>query len=167
LAFLHCLRQYLELQYRKYKIGRTKIVKPIGIIHTPFRRKEDTPIQPSRSNARGEIEIFKEYEEGLEDIEGFSHIILIFQFHKSEGYSLKVKPYLDENLRGLFATRAPRRPNQIGLSVVKLLKRKGNILFIEGIDVLDETPLLDIKPYVPDFNPEENVTIGWLEGKII
>ena len=141
-------------------------VKPIGIIRTPFKRKEDAPIQPSRSSACGEVEVFKKYEEGLEDIEGFSHIILIYQFHKSEGYSLKVKPYLDDNLRGLFATRAPRRPNQIGLSVVKLLKRKKNILFIESIDVLEGTPLLDIKPYVPDFYPKENVTIGWLEGKI-
>jgi len=141
-------------------------VEPIGIIHTPFKRKEDAPIQPSRSNTRGEVEVFKEYEEGLEDIEGFSHIILIYQFHKSEGYSLKVKPYLDDNLRGLFATRAPRRPNQIGLSVVKLLKRKENILFIEGIDVLEGTPLLDIKPYVPDFHPKEQVNVGWLKGKL-
>jgi len=141
-------------------------VEPIGIIHTPFIRKEDVPIQPSRSGARGEVEVFKEYEEGLADIEGFSHIILIYQFHKSEGYSLKVKPYLDDNLLGLFATRAPRRPNQIGMSAVRLLKRKKNILFIEGIDVLDGTPLLDIKPYVPDFEPKEHVKVGWLEGKL-
>jgi tRNA-Thr(GGU) m(6)t(6)A37 methyltransferase TsaA len=140
--------------------------KPIGIIHTPFKSKEDAPIQPSRSSACGEVEVFKEYEEGLEDIDGFSHIVLIYQFHKSEGYSLKVKPYLDDNLRGLFATRAPRRPNQIGLSVVKLLKRRENILFIEGIDVLEGTPLLDIKPYVPDFQPKEEVKIGWLQGKL-
>ena len=142
------------------------LVEPIGTIHTPFIHREDAPIQPFRSSARGEVEIFKKYEEGLEDIEGFSHIILIYQFHKSEGYSLKVKPYLDDNLRGLFATRAPRRPNQIGLSVVRLLKRKENILFVEGIDTLEGTPLLDIKPYVPDFQPKEKVIIGWLEGKI-
>lgn len=141
-------------------------VEPIGIIHTPFKRKEDAPIQPSRSSARGEVEVFKEYEEGLEDIEGFSHIILIYQFHKSDGYSLKVRPYLDDKLRGLFATRAPRRPNKIGLSVVKLLKRKENILFVESIDVLDGTPLLDIKPYVPAFHPGEQVRVGWLEGKL-
>lgn len=141
-------------------------VKLIGIIHSPFKSKEDAPIQPSRSSAHGEVEVFKEYEEGLEDIEGFSHIILIYQFHKSEGYSLKVKPYLNNKLKGLFATRSPRRPNQIGLSVVKLLKRKENILFVESIDVIDGTPLLDIKPYVPDFSPKENVTIGWLEGKL-
>jgi len=141
-------------------------IKPIGVIHSPFRFKGETPIQPSRSNARGKIEVFKEYEEGLEDIEGFSHVILIYQFHKSEGYSLKVKPYLDDKLRGLFATRAPRRPNQIGLSVVKLLMRKENILFIEGIDILDGTPLLDIKPYIPDLVPKGKIKIGWLKGKI-
>jgi len=141
-------------------------VKPIGIIHTPFKRREDTPIQPSRSNARGEIEVFRQYEEGLEDVDGFSHIILIYQFHKTRGYSLKVKPYLDDKLRGLFATRAPRRPNRIGMSVVKLLKRKKNILFIEGIDVLEGTPLLDIKPYVPAFHPKESVNIGWLQRKL-
>jgi tRNA-Thr(GGU) m(6)t(6)A37 methyltransferase TsaA len=142
------------------------VVKPIGIIHSPFKYKEDTPIQPCRSSAIGEVEVFKEYQEGLDDIEGFSHITLIYEFHKSEGYSLKVKPFLDNKLRGLFATRAPRRPNQIGLSVVRLLKRKENILTVKGIDVIDGTPLLDIKPYVPDFEPNEEIRIGWLEEKI-
>lgn len=141
-------------------------VKPIGIIHTPFKRKEETPIQPFRSTAIGEVEVFKEYQEGLEDIEGFSHIILIYWFHKSKGYNLKVKPFLDDALRGVFATRAPSRPNQIGLSVVKLLNRKENILTVKGIDVIDGTPLLDIKPYVPEFEPDEYIKIGWLEGKI-
>ncbi len=141
-------------------------VNPIGIIHSPFRRKEDTPIQPRRSIAIGEIKVFKKYQEGLEDIEGFSHVILIYRFHMSKGYCLKVKPFLDDQLRGVFATRYPRRPNQIGLSVVRLLKRKENILTVKGIDVLDGTPLLDIKPYVPDFEPDEKIKIGWLEGKI-
>jgi tRNA-Thr(GGU) m(6)t(6)A37 methyltransferase TsaA len=141
-------------------------IKPIGIIHSPFKHREDTPIQPSRSDAIGEIEVFKEYQEGLEDIEGFSHIILIYWFHKSRGHRLKVKPFLDEKLRGLFATRAPRRPNQIGLSVVRLLRRKENILSVKGIDVIDGTPLLDIKPYVPDFESYEKIKIGWLKGKI-
>ena len=141
-------------------------IKPIGIIHSPFQSRAETPIQPSRSRATGQVEVFKEYQEGLEDIEGFSHIILIYWFHKSKGYSLKVKPFLDEQLRGLFATRAPRRPNQMGLSVVKLLNRKENILTVKGIDVIDGTPLLDIKPYVPEFEPDEYIKIGWLEGKI-
>lgn len=141
-------------------------IRPIGIIHSPFKSKEDTPIQPPRSQATGKIEIFREYEEGLDDVDGFSHLILIYWFHKSQGYSLKVKPFLDTQLRGLFATRAPRRPNQIGLSVVRLLERKENILYVRGIDVIDGTPLLDIKPYVPEFEPEEEIKIGWLEGKI-
>ena len=141
-------------------------VKPIGIIHSVFKTVKETPIQPSRTKATGEIEIFREYEEGLEDIDCFSHIILIYWFHKSKGYSLKVKPFLDTQLRGLFATRAPRRPNQIGLSVVRLLQRKENILYVRGIDVLDGTPLLDIKPYVPEFGPREKIRIGWLKRKI-
>lgn len=141
-------------------------IKKIGIIHSPFKRKKDTPIQPFRSEAIGEIEVFKEYQEGLEDIDGFSHIILIYRFHKSKGYCLKVKPFLDDRFRGLFATRAPRRPNQIGLSIVKLLKRKGNILTVKGIDVIEGTPLLDIKPYVPEFETHVGIKIGWLEGKV-
>jgi len=141
-------------------------VKPIGIIHTPFKCKKETPIQPFRSHAIGKVELFKEYHEGLEDIEGFSHIILIYRFHKSKGYNLKVKPFLDNEKRGLFSTRAPRRPNQLGLSVVRLLTKEDNILFVEGIDVIDGTPLLDIKPYVTYFEPRENIRVGWLEGKV-
>ena len=141
-------------------------VSPIGIIHSPFQAKKDTPIQPFRSTAIGEIKLSKKYEAGLADIDGFSHIILVYKFHKSRGYRLKVKPFLDEIPRGIFATRAPRRPNQIGLSIVRLLKREGNILIVKGIDVIDGTPLLDIKPYVPGFGPAEEIKIGWLEGKI-
>jgi tRNA-Thr(GGU) m(6)t(6)A37 methyltransferase TsaA len=141
-------------------------IKPIGIIHSPFTSKQETPVQPFRSKAVGEIEVFKEYERGLDDIEGFSHLILIYKFHRSRGFSLKVKPFLNDRLRGLFATRAPRRPNQIGLSVVKLIRCRGNILFVNGIDVIDGTPLLDIKPYVPDFNSGEEVRTCWIEGRI-
>lgn len=141
-------------------------VKPIGIIHTPFKSIQETPIQPSRSKATSEVEVFKEYQEGLEDVGGFSHLILIYWFHRSKGYCLRVKPFLDTQLRGLFATRAPGRPNQIGLSVVKLLRREENILVVEGIDIIDGTPLLDIKPYVPDFEPGGKIKIGWLKGKI-
>jgi tRNA-Thr(GGU) m(6)t(6)A37 methyltransferase TsaA len=138
-------------------------VTPIGTIRTPFKCKKDTPIQPFRSKAIGRIEVFKKYKDGLSDIEGFSH--LIYRFHKSRGHRLKVKPFLDDQLRGLFATRYPRRPNQIGLTIVELLKRQSNILFVKGIDVLDGTPLLDIKPYIPGFGPKETIRIGWLEGK--
>jgi len=141
-------------------------IKPIGIIHTPYKSKEETPIQPSKSRGIGKVEVFDQYEEGLNDLEGFSHIVLIYRFHKSKGFKLRVKPFLDDEMRGLFATRFPRRPNQLGLTVVRLLKREANILFAKGIDVVDGAPLLDIKPYVPEFGPKEKIKIGWLEGKI-
>lgn len=141
-------------------------VEPIGLIHTPFKVRKGMPIQPFQSRAIGRVEVFKKYQEGLKDIEGFSHIILIFRFHKSRGFKLIVKPFLDDKLRGLFSTRAPRRPNQIGISVVKLLSRKNNILTVKGIDALDKTPLLDIKPYVPEFAAKTKVKIGWLKGKL-
>ena len=143
------------------------IFRPIGIIHSPYKTKEETPCQGYRSHEEGEVEVFEEFEEGLADLDGFSHIILLYLFHKSDSYSLKVKPFLDDSLRGLFATRHPRRPNPIGLSVVKLLSRRKNILRIAETDILDGTPLLDIKPYVPQFDQREKVKVGWLEGKRI
>jgi tRNA-Thr(GGU) m(6)t(6)A37 methyltransferase TsaA len=139
---------------------------PIGIIHSPFKTNEDIPIQAYRSEDVGEIEIFKEYEKGLSDIEGFSHIIIVYIFHKSQGYSLHVRPFLDPNPRGLFATRHPNRPNPIGLSIVRLLAREGNILKVEGMDVIDGTPIVDIKPYVPRFDERKDVRYGWLEDKL-
>jgi len=141
-------------------------LKPIGVIHSPYRKIEETPIQGWKSKGRGEIEVFEEYVDGLKDIEGFSHIIILYLFHKSKGFSLLVRPFLDETKRGVFATRSPRRPNLIGLSVVELLGRERNILLVEGMDVLDGAPLLDIKPYVPAFDYRERTKIGWLEDKI-
>ena len=140
-------------------------IKPIGVIHTPFRNKADVPAQYSRSEILGRIEVFKEYASGLSDIDGFSHIIVIFRFHKSRGYRLKLKPRRDNRERGLFTTRAPRRPNQLGLSVLKLLHHRGNILKVEGVDMLDGTPLLDIKPYIPDDIPKRRVRTGWFRRK--
>lgn len=142
-------------------------MSPIGVIHTPYKNSNGTPIQ-ARANRHcdGSIEIFSEYADGLRDLEGFSHIILLYCFHKSEGYSLVVKPFLDTEKRGLFSTRAPRRPNPIGLSVVSLRSIQGNILHISGIDMLDNTPLLDIKPYVPQMDHDEGARIGWLEKSI-
>lgn len=134
---------------------------PIGVIHSPFVEKDQTPIQPTRSTARGTIEILPEYAEGLEGVEGFSHIILVYVFHQSTGYALKVKPFLDDQLHGLFATRYPRRPNPLGLSIVELVSRDGPRLEIAGVDVLDGTPLLDIKPYVPEFDIREVTRVGW------
>jgi len=143
--------------------------KPIGIIHSPFKETNGMPIQPiGAKGILGSVEIFPEFCEGLKDIEGFSHIILVYHFHRSKGYSLLVKPFVDDKKRGVFATRAPRRPNPIGISVVRLVKVERCNLQVEGIDVLDGTPLLDIKPYVPEFDFEDRVKVrtGWLEGKI-
>lgn len=140
-------------------------IRPIGIIHSPFTDRKDTPIQPTRSSAMGNVELYAEFVEGLRDIEGFSHLILLYAFHCSQGYSLTVKPFLDNQLHGLFATRYPCRPNPIGLSIVRLLARENHILKIEGVDVLDGTPLLDIKPYVPEFDLRTGVRTGWLENR--
>jgi len=134
---------------------------PIGIIHSPFTDKTETPIQPTRSQAVGKVEVNPEFSDGLKGLEGFSHIILLYVFHQSVGFSLLVQPFLDDELHGLFATRHPCRPNPIGLSIVRLMACHENILDIEGVDVLDGTPLLDIKPYVPDFDVRTEVKTGW------
>jgi len=136
-------------------------MKPIGVIHSPFTDKRQTPIQASRSQAVGQVEVYPEFAEGLQDVEGFSHLILLYVFHRSSEYTLRVKPFLDDEWRGLFATRYPSRPNPLGLSVVHLLERHDNILEIEGVDVLDGTPLLDIKPYMPEFDVRTGVHTGW------
>jgi tRNA-Thr(GGU) m(6)t(6)A37 methyltransferase TsaA len=137
--------------------------KPIGIIHSPFKSVRGIPIQPAAATGVfGTVELYTDFAGGLKDLEGFSHVILLYHFHLSEGYQLEVKPFLDNIKRGVFATRAPRRPNQIGLSVVKLNKVENNLLHIERIDVVNGTPLLDIKPYVPDFDRIEEIQIGWL-----
>lgn len=139
---------------------------PIGLIHSPFKEVKGMPIQPAGAKGvAGTVEIEPDYGGGLKDIEGFSDIILIYHFHLSEGYSLEVKPFMDDNLHGVFATRAPRRPNPIGISVVRLVRVEGCTLYIEDVDVVDGTPLLDIKPYVPEFDVRVTERIGWLSGK--
>jgi tRNA-Thr(GGU) m(6)t(6)A37 methyltransferase TsaA len=122
------------------------------------------PIQPAgAAGVKGTVEVFDEYKAGLKDLEGFSHIILVYCFHRSAGFELEVVPFLDQEPRGLFATRAPRRPNPIGLSTVQLERIEDGILFIRNVDIIDGTPLLDIKPYVPDFDSPANARTGWLE----
>jgi tRNA-Thr(GGU) m(6)t(6)A37 methyltransferase TsaA len=138
---------------------------PIGVIHSPFKDAGGTPIQSIRSSARGQVEVFPEFSAGLRDLEELSHIYLIYVFHRSEGFTLVVQPFLDDQEHGLFATRYPSRPNQIGISVVRLLERRENILSIEGVDMLDETPLLDIKPYLPEFDHHSGVRAGWYEHR--
>jgi tRNA-Thr(GGU) m(6)t(6)A37 methyltransferase TsaA len=140
-------------------------MQSIGVIHSPFKEKDKTPIQASRSQAIGLVEIFPEFADGLKDIEALSHIYLLYAFHESSGYDLQVKPFLDDQKHGVFATRYPYRPNPIGLSIVKLISRMENTLTVEGIDTLDGTPLLDIKPYVPDFDLRTDVRTGWYETR--
>jgi len=144
---------------------RLKLVQ-IGVIHSPYKTKEEIPCQGYKVNTIGEVEVFKKFERALKDIEGFSHIYLIYYFHKATVYEPLVKPFLDSKEYGVFATRHYNRPNPIGISVVELIERKENILRVRQIDVLDGTPLLDIKPYVPGFDHRENVKTGWLDGRI-
>lgn len=140
------------------------VYNPLGIIHSPFKKIEGVPIQPrAAEGVTGTIDIKAEYVEGLKDLDGFSHIILLYHFHLSEGFSLGVIPFLDDEIHGVFATRAPRRPNSIGISIVKLIGIKGNVINIKNVDIIDGTPLLDIKPYVPDFDSSEEFKLGWLE----
>lgn len=140
--------------------------QPIGLIHSPFTHRDQTPIQPYRSSAVGQVELLPEYEEGLQELDSFSHIILLYRFHQADaGFELSVTPFLDDEPKGVFATRYPRRPNSIGLSVVRLVRREGRILQVDGIDVLDGTPLLDVKPYVPPFDAFPEATLGWLDGR--
>ena len=138
--------------------------EPIGTVHSPFIDSKGTPIQPSRAkNVAGTVVVFQEFVDGLCDLDGFSHIILLCHLHKTANYRLKVIPFLDTQLRGLFATRAPNRPNPIGLSIVELLRVDGNTLTIRGVDLLDGTPVLDIKPYIGEFDSRDTLRVGWLK----
>jgi tRNA-Thr(GGU) m(6)t(6)A37 methyltransferase TsaA len=144
------------------------VLSPIGVIHTDAKGPEGVPIQPvfGDKDSLGRAEVFVEYKDGLKDLDGFSHIVLIYSFHLSRGFSLTVVPFMDETERGLFSTRAPRRPNPIGISVVELVGVEENIVSFRGPDMVDGTPLLDIKPHVPDFDSPGSTRIGWLKGRI-
>jgi tRNA-Thr(GGU) m(6)t(6)A37 methyltransferase TsaA len=141
--------------------------RSIGIIHSPFTERKGMPIQPPGARGiRGEVMVDPEFQEGLKDLDGFSHIYLLYHFHCNQGHKLTVMPFMDTVSRGLFATRAPCRPNAIGISVVKLVEIKGNVLTVEDIDVLDGTPLLDIKPFVPCFDvSSEEYCSGWIKNE--
>lgn len=141
--------------------------RSIGVIRSPFKDVRGVPIQPrAAAEVEGVVEVFPQYVDGLRDLDGFSHVILIYHFHLIERYSLLVKPYMDQAERGVFATRAPARPNPIGISVVRLMEIDKNLLRVKGLDVVDGTPLLDIKPYVPEFDVYEAERIGWLEKNV-
>ena len=139
--------------------------RSIAVVKSPFCITEGMPIQPSRAkDVLGKVVVMPEYSEGLRDLEGFSHIILLCHLHKARSFELLVVPFLDDKPRGLFSTRAPSRPNPIGLSVVRLLSVSGNTLEIADIDLLDGTPVLDIKPYVGEFDNRADAQFGWLQA---
>ena len=139
--------------------------RPIGVIHSPFTDLKGMPIQPTgEASAPGSADVFPEFAEGLKDLEGFSHVILIYHLHGVRKAELTVTPFLGSEPHGIFATRAPTRPNAIGLSIVQLVKVERNILHLANLDILDGTPLLDIKPYVPDFDAPSEARVGWLEA---
>lgn len=141
-------------------------IKPIGIIRSPYQTKEETPIQGVfKPGVTGWVEVFPEYAEGLKDIELFSHAYLIYLFDRSGPVELLRTPFLDDTPHGIFATRHPARPAGIGFTIVRLLEHNGNMLHVAGIDVLDNTPLFDIKPYVPRFDAFPEASEGWFSGK--
>ncbi len=144
----------------------TYTIEPIGEIITPFNTKAGMPIQSNGAKGiKGQFVLDDAYVEGLKDLDGFSHIIVIYRFHKSDGFEMLTTPFLDTKKRGLFATRAPNRPNFIGISVVRLISIEGNVLNVENVDMLDGTPLLDIKPYIPAFDVHEAERVGWTEER--
>jgi len=142
-------------------------IEPIGIIHTPFKTKEECPVQPRFANSQtGKIELFEQFALGLKDIETFSHIYLIYQFDRSGAVEMIRSTFLDDIPRGLFATRHPCRPSQIGISIVELVKKDGCFLEVKGVDMLDKTPLLDIKPYIPKYDRIDEASEGWTENVV-
>lgn len=146
-----------------------KVIKysPVGIVHSPFHKVKGTPIQPhAATGTEGTIEVFPQYVDGLRDLDGFSHIILIYHFHLAKHTSMRSRPFLDKQERGIFAIRSPNRPNPIGISVLRLDRMEDNILHVRDVDILDGTPVLDIKPYVPEFDCMEADRVGWLSGNL-
>jgi tRNA-Thr(GGU) m(6)t(6)A37 methyltransferase TsaA len=136
--------------------------RPIGVIRSEHVAAQETPIQPAYAKGcKGRAEVFPEFASGLRDLEGFSHVYLIYHFHRAGPAKLMVKPFLQDIERGVFATRAPCRPNAVGLSIVELVRREGNVLHLDGVDILDGTPLLDIKPYTAKFDRFETARNGW------
>lgn len=141
-------------------------MQPIGVIHSPYRDRDEAPYQGYRTKEISRIEVFGEFEEGLQDIDGFSHIVIIYWFHRSHGYHLIVETPWDDVPHGLFTTRSPHRPCPLALTVVELVSRDRNILKVRGLDAIDGSPLLDIKPYVPAVDGRSVVKSGWLERRL-
>ncbi len=141
-------------------------INPIGIIHSPHQTKSECPIQPVfAAGAEGTVEVFEEYAAGLKDIETFSHLYLLYLFDRAGEIALERPTFLDDNPHGIYASRHPCRPNGIGLSIVRLRRREGNVLIVDNLDILDGTPLLDIKPYIPKFDSIGSASNGWTAEK--
>jgi tRNA-Thr(GGU) m(6)t(6)A37 methyltransferase TsaA len=151
-------------QDRKVKLDNI-LLCPIGVIHTPFTESSETPIQSVRSSALGHVEVFDEFIPGLLDIDEFSHILLLYQFHRADAVRLHVAPFLDDREHGVFASRHPFRPNHLGISIVQLLSIENGLLAVSGVDILNDSPLLDIKPYIPDFDQRQHVRTGWFDRR--
>lgn len=148
-------------------MGEPIVFQPIGVLHTPFQQREGTPRQAVGAREyTATLEIFEEYQEGLKDVEGFSHLVVLFSLHRVERADLTACPPWDDKPHGVFATCSPFRPNPIGLSVVHLEKIEGRFLTIRGVDMLDGSPVVDIKPYIPDLYPRGDVRVGWMSGKV-
>lgn len=140
------------------------IMKPIGVIHSPYKEAEGMPIQGTfKPEVEAWVELKAEYSMGLAGLEGFSHAIILYYFHKSSTEQIQGRPFLEDQMHGIFAIRSPHRPNHIGLSVVRIRRIEGNKLYFKEVDVLDGTPVLDIKPYVEYFDVRDNVVSGWLD----
>ncbi|MCP3898231.1 MAG: tRNA (N6-threonylcarbamoyladenosine(37)-N6)-methyltransferase TrmO [Desulfobacteraceae bacterium] len=140
-------------------------MNPIGIIHSPHKSIEDMPIQPKGASAlEGHVIVDEKYIDGLQDLDGFSHIYLLYSFHEAIRTEMSVVPFMDKQTRGVFATRSPLRPNHIGISIVNLTRVEDNKVFVKGIDILDGTPLLDIKPYIEKFDAVQDSVSGWLQA---
>ena len=155
------------IDFKERKFPKEICFKPIGIIHTPFKSLKGIPIQPSMSNEKGIIEIFPKYQSGLKDLSGFSHIYCLYYFDMVKlPVPLQSKPFLVNEVKGVFAIRTPFRPNPIGLSIFEVLDIKGNNIQVKNVDLLNKTPILDLKPYVPQFDNVKTSKIGWLQGKI-
>ena len=151
-------------QKNQYPTQQKLIFETIGFVHSEHKQVDSIPVQPVYANGcHGRAEILPEYEKGLCDLEGFSHIYLIYYFHQAGSAQLIVRPFLEDRTHGVFSTRSPRRPNPIGLSLVRLLKRQQNILYLDDVDILDGTPIIDIKPYISRFDHRENTRDGWQE----
>ena len=154
-------------EFKERKFPDQVCFKPIGVIHTPFKTLKGIPIQAVMSKEKGIIEIFEEYQSGLKDLDGFGYIYCLYLFDMVKlPVPLQSKPFLDDDIKGVFAIRSPFRPNPIGISILKLLKIEGNEIHVSDVEMLDKTPILDIKPYIPEVDTRVTDKIGWLKGKL-